>query len=61
MFFGGDDLFVSFFSGGGGGGGGFGGFGLLRMFYFGGYLGQEEMDVDDEGYGYFGGGYMGGG
>lgn len=36
MFFGGDDLFVNFFSGGGGGGGGFGGFGLLRMFYFGG-------------------------
>lgn len=64
MFFGGDDPFASFFSGGGGGGDGgdgFGGPGLSRMFHFGGHPGQEEMDVDDEGYGHFGDGHMGGG
>lgn len=60
MFFGGDDPFASFFSGGGGGGGGFGGPGPSRMFHFGGHPGQEEMDVDDDGYGHFGG-HMGGG
>ena len=60
MFFGGEDPFASFFSGGGGGGHGFGGHGGPRMFHFGGPSGQEEMDVDDEGYGHFGG-PMGGG
>lgn len=59
MFFGGDDPFASFFSGGGGPG--FGGPGPSRMFHFGGPHGPEEMDVDDDPYSHFGGPMGGGG